>query len=58
MSNIEFINYFPFDRPYDDFHKDLGYDSIIYRMQIDRLFQEIIKLLLSVKFIKFSREFF
>lgn len=57
INNFEFINYFPFDRPYDN-HELLAYDIHKNRVNLDFLFTTIIKLWVSVKFYKFSKDFF
>lgn len=58
VKNFEFINYFPFDRPYDDFEKLLSYDLDENRENIDKLFKIIKTNNLSVNFSKFSLDFF
>lgn len=58
VKNFEFINYFPFDRPYDEHKNILEYNIDENRGNIDKLFQIIKKSNLSVKFSKFSKDFF
>jgi len=56
--NFEFINYFPFDRPYEKYRKILEYDREQHRENIDSLCKLLLKLSLSVQFVKFSQDFF
>lgn len=56
--NFEFVNYFPFDRPYEVYRNLLEYDVAKERKNIDSLFKAILKLSLDVKFVKFHRSFF
>ncbi len=56
--NFEFINYFPFDRPYNKFKNILKYNTLEDRNFIDNLFKIINKLQISVNFVKFSKDFF
>lgn len=57
INNFEFINYFPFDRPY--INKDiLEYNLLENKQNINNLFLLIIKFNLKVTFNKFSRDFF
>ncbi len=58
IKNFEFINYFPFDRPYDEFKNILEYGILKNRKNIDKIFLVIKKLQLSINFGKFSKEFF
>jgi len=58
INNFEFINYFPFDRPYNEFKDILGYDILENRKYIDNLFKIINRLKINVNFVKFSRDFF
>ncbi|MFA5917169.1 MAG: radical SAM protein [Candidatus Gracilibacteria bacterium] len=58
IKNIEFVNYFPFDRPYDNFKNILEYSIIENRIYIDNLFKIIIKNDFKVRFVKFSKDFF
>jgi hypothetical protein len=55
---FELINYFPFDRPYDEFRNILEYRVEQNKENIDKLFLVIKKLQLIVNFVKFSKEFF
>lgn len=55
---FEFVNYFPFDRPYDEYRKLLEYDYVDNKSYINLLFITIIKLELDAKFFKFSKIFF
>jgi len=57
IKNIEFINYFPFDRPYKN-KSFLEYNFLDKRHKIERLFIIIKKLNLNVNFVKFSKDFF
>jgi MoaA/NifB/PqqE/SkfB family radical SAM enzyme len=57
VNNIDFVNYFPFDRPYDN--KDfLEYDIKKNKDNIISLFKIIKSLNLKAKFVKFSKDFF
>lgn len=58
VNSFDFVNYFPFDRPYDKYHKILSYNSWEYWEKIDELTNLIKQLNLQAKFLKFSREFF
>ncbi|NDK07659.1 radical SAM protein [Candidatus Gracilibacteria bacterium] len=58
VKNIEFINYFPFDRPYDKYKNLLEYNYNDNRHFINLLFGSIKKLGLNVRFFKFSIDFF
>ena len=58
ISTFEFINYFPFDRPYNSFHRILSYSAFEKRKQIDILFRVIRSLPISVRFSKFTKDFF
>lgn len=55
---FEFVNYFPFDRPYDDFHDKLWYDVEEKRPFIQSLFQMIEKYKVNARFQKFDKNFF
>lgn len=55
--NFDFVNYFPFDRPYSN--KDLlEYDVDLNRVNINLLFKVIKKIDLHVRFVKFDKIFF
>ncbi len=58
IQNFEFVNYFPFDRPYEKYKSLLHYDIAEKREKIDTLFKVIKKLNLRTNFVKFSRDFF
>ncbi|MDD2566152.1 MAG: radical SAM protein [Candidatus Gracilibacteria bacterium] len=58
VNNFEFVNYFPFDRPYDDYKKILEYSYVESRIFINKLFIMIIHLKLNARFTKFSKDFF
>lgn len=58
IRSFEFINYFPFDRPYEKYEDILSYDICGSREYIDNLFGVIINLGLSVNFVKFRKDFF
>lgn len=58
VKNIEFINYFPFDRPYEKYRDLLEYDFDKNRLYIEKIFEVISKLNLEVNFIKFDKSFF
>lgn len=58
VREFEFINYFPFDRPYENFRDLLEFDYDKNRKNIDKLFKVIKTNNLSVKFYKFSLDFF
>jgi hypothetical protein len=57
INNFEFINYFPFDKPFEN-KKLLEYDFNKNRLDIDNLFKTIKLLKLKVNFYKFSKDFF
>lgn len=58
IQRFDFINYFPFDRPYDQYKDELAYDVNQNRENINKIFKIINKLSLEVKFLKFSKDFF
>ena len=58
INNFEFINYFPFDRPYREFKHILEYSIKKNRQSINMLFLVINKLNLNVNFVKFNKSFF
>jgi len=58
ITNFEFINYFPFDRPYNKFQKLLEYNIIENKQNIINFFKIINVLQINVKFVKFSKDFF
>lgn len=58
IQNIEFVNYFPFDRPYEKYHNILSYDTSDYRDSIDLIFKMVKKLWIQVNFTKFQKDFF
>ena len=58
VRNFEFVNYFPFDRPFDLYDAELSYDIDEYREVIDKLFRLLQKINVSAKFNKFSPDFF
>jgi hypothetical protein len=58
INTFEFINYFPFDRPYDKYKELLEYDIETERTNIDKLFIVIRKEKLKASFIKFPKAFF
>ncbi len=58
VKNFEFINYFPFDRPFDEFRNLLEYDIISERKSIDLLLGMLKKLKIKCNFSKFSKDFF
>lgn len=58
IKNIEFINYFPFDRPYEKFDNILKYSYSKNRIYIQKLFKVINKLNLEINFKKFDKNFF
>lgn len=55
---FEFINYFPFDIPYEKYKNLLEYDILENRQNIDKLFVVIKKLWIKSRFVKFSKDFF
>ncbi len=57
FNNFDFINYFPFDKPYDN-KKILEYNTNDSNKQIELLFKVIKKFWLKVNFMKFSKDFF
>jgi hypothetical protein len=58
VKNFEFVNYFPFDRPYEKYRELLEYDIEAERKNIDKLFLVIKREKLNAKFIKFEENFF
>jgi hypothetical protein len=58
IRNIECINYFPFDRPYDEYRELLEYDVQEKRKVIDTIFHAIKTLKIEANFVKFPRDFF
>ena len=58
VRKFDFINYFPFDRPYDVYKDMLEYDIYENRENIDKILKIINKLNSEVKFLKFSKDFF
>jgi len=58
VKEFEFINYFPFDIPYDLNRSNLEYDEKKNRKNIDYIFKIINKYKLKCKFIKFPKSFF
>jgi len=58
ITNIECINYFPFDRPYNEHRELLEYDVQKKRQIIDTIFKAIKTLKIEANFVKFPREFF
>jgi len=58
VENFEFINYFPFDRPYEKYKDMLRYNIKDNQIYINTIFKVIEKLGLKVRFIKFSKDFF
>jgi len=57
VKNIDFVNYFPFDRPYKN-KSILEYDIKKDKSYLIKLFKIIKSLNLEVKFVKFSKDFF
>lgn len=57
IKNFDFVNYFPFDKPYENKYI-LEYSISKNREKIDLLFKVIKKLNLKVNFVKFSKDFF
>lgn len=58
INNFEFINYFPFDRPYNKYKNILEYSVFKNRTNINNIFKIIKKLQINVNFVKFSKDFF
>lgn len=58
IKNFEFINYFPFDRPYDLYKNILEFDEFKNKDYINNIFIIIEKLKLNVSFVKFPKSFF
>lgn len=58
IQQIEFINYFPFDRAYQQYHELLRYTVEDERRYIDTLFRILQKTKISARFIKFEKQFF
>lgn len=57
VNNMEFINYFPFDRPYE-YKNLLEYDISDNRKNIDNIFSILEKFHIKSRFIKFEKLFF
>ncbi len=57
VKNIDFVNYFPFDKPYKN-KLILEYDIKKTKSYLINLFKIIKSLNLKVKFVKFSKDFF
>ncbi len=57
VKNIDFVNYFPFDKPYEN-RDFLEYLLSENKVQILKLFSVIEKLWINFNFLKFSKEFF
>lgn len=57
ITNFEFINYFPFDRPYKN-NFFLEYSILENRKNINNIFKVINKLQINVNFVKFTKDFF
>lgn len=57
INSFDFVNYFPFDRPYKN-RKVLEYSIRDKWSEINNLFKVIKKLNLKVNFVKFSKDFF
>lgn len=57
FTSFDFINYFPFDKPYDN-KEILEYNISDYTCEIHLLFKIIKKNNLKVNFLKFSKDFF
>lgn len=57
INNIDFVNYFPFDKPYQN-RNLLEYELIENRENIISLFKILIKLDIKFNFLKFSKDFF
>ena len=55
--NFDFVNYFPFDRPYEN-KELLEYNISESRSSINLLFKVIKKFNLKTNFVKFSKDFF
>ena len=58
IDTLEFVNYFPFDRPHDKYHTFLWYDSKKERQKIISLFHVLEYLKITPKFYKFPASFF
>lgn len=58
ITKFEFINYFPFDRPYDIYKDLLFYNIEEEKDNIEKIFKVIKKLNLDVLFFKFPKNFF
>jgi len=58
VKKIEFINYYPFSRAYDRYHKVLFYEIADVENYIDEIFQAIKQEQILAQFIKFPRDFF
>ena len=57
IDNFDFVNYFPFDKPYIN-RKYLDYSIEINGDKIDLLFKVLLKTKVTVNFMKFPKEFF
>jgi hypothetical protein len=58
IKSFEFINYFPFDRPYDKYKDLLVYETETERNNIDKIFLLLKKEKLEANFVKFPKAFF
>jgi len=58
INTFEFINYFPFDRPYNNYKEKLAYSYARNKKYIKFLFKVITISKIDVKFLKFSKDFF
>jgi hypothetical protein len=58
IKNIECINYFPFDRPYNEYRELLEYSVQEKRQIIDTILHAIKTLKIEANFVKFPKDFF
>lgn len=58
VTKIDFVNYFPFDRPYDSYKESLQYDILYNRGYIDKMLKVLMKLNIDTTFLKFRKDFF
>ncbi len=57
IKSFDFINYFPFDRPYEN-RDSLQYSIVSSSQNIKKIFEVVLRLWIEVNFLKFPRDFF
>jgi hypothetical protein len=58
ITDFEFVNFFPFDRPYEKFKDKVFFDFKLNKIHISRLFKVLELTKPKVRFHKFDRDFF